>query len=198
MDARAWDDRYAAAPLVWSAGPNRFVEEAVAGMAPGQALDVACGEGRNALWLASLGWRATAVDFSAVAVDKGRALAAERGITVDWVVADVTTWTPDPPGFDLVLVCYLQLPADERAAAYRRAADAVAPGGTLLVVAHDVDNIAHGHGGPQDPAVCTTPEGVVAVIGDMTVVEAGRVHRPVPTETGTVEAIDTLVRATRA
>ncbi|MFO1536827.1 MAG: class I SAM-dependent methyltransferase [Actinomycetota bacterium] len=198
MDARAWDDRYAAAPLVWSAGPNRFVEEAVTGMTPGRALDVACGEGRNALWLAALGWRATAVDFSAVAIDKGRALAAERGLAVDWVVADVTTWAPEPPGFDLVLVCYLQLPAEERATAYRRAADAVAPGGTLLVVAHDVDNIAHGHGGPQDPAVCTTPEAVVAVIGDLTVVAAGRVHRPVPTEAGTVEAIDTLVRATRA
>ncbi len=197
MDARAWDDRYAASPLVWSAGPNRFVEAAVTGTAPGRALDVACGEGRNALWLASLGWEATAVDFSAVAIDKGRVLAAERGLEVDWVVADVTTWTPDPPGFDLVLVCYLQLPAEARAAAYRRAADAVAPGGTLLIVAHDVDNIAHGHGGPQDPAVCTTPESVVAVIGDLTVVEADRVRRPVSTEAGTVDAIDTLVRATR-
>ena len=198
MDARAWDDRYASTPLVWSAGPNRFVEETVTGMAPGRALDVACGEGRNALWLASLGWRATAVDFSAVAVDKGRALAAERDLDVAWVVADVTTWTPDPAGFDLVLVCYLQLPAEARAAAYRRAAAAVGPGGTLLVVAHDVDNVDHGHGGPQDPAVCTTPEGVVAVIGDLTVVEAGRVHRTVTTDAGPVEAIDTLVRATRA
>jgi SAM-dependent methyltransferase len=198
MDARAWDERYAATPLVWSAGPNRFVEEAVTGMNPGRALDVACGEGRNALWLASLGWRATAVDYSAVAVDKGRSLAGQRGLDVEWVVADVTTWTPDPAGFDLVLVCYLQLPADERAAAYGRAAAAVAPGGTLLVVAHDVDNIAHGHGGPQDPAVCTTPEGVVAALGDLAVIRAERVRRPVTTDAGPVDAIDTLVQATRA
>jgi SAM-dependent methyltransferase len=198
MDARAWDERYASSPLVWSTGPNRFLEEETADLAPGRALDVACGEGRNAIWLASRGWRAVGVDFSSVAIDKARAIAAERGVDVEWVVADVTTWTPDAQAFDLVVVMYLQLPGDERATAYRRAADAVAPGGTLLVVAHDLDNLAHGYGGPQDPAVLTTPESVVATIGDLNVVRAERVLRPVETESGPVDAVDTLVRATRA
>ena len=198
MDRNTWDERYAATPLVWSAGPNQFLEEEAADLAPGRALDVACGEGRNALWLAEQGWRATGVDFSSVAIEKARTLATERGLDAEWVVADVTTWEPNHHGFDLVVVLYLQLAAAERAAAYSRAAQAVAPGGTLLVVAHDLDNLEHGHGGPKDPAVLTTPESVVAVIGDLVVERAERVRRTVTTDTGPVDAIDTLVRARRA
>jgi SAM-dependent methyltransferase len=198
MDRHDWDTRYAQAPLVWSAGPNRFLEEEAADLPPGHALDVACGEGRNAIWLASRGWRVTGVDYSPVAIEKATRIASERGVEVEWVVADVTAWTPEPRAFDLVVVMYLQLPEDERAVAYGRAAEAVAAGGTLLVVAHDVDNLAHGYGGPKDPAVLTTPESVVAMLGDLTVVRAERVRRPVETEAGTVDAIDTLVRATRS
>lgn len=198
MDAHDWDDRYAAQPLVWSAGPNRFLEVEAAELAPGRALDVACGEGRNALWLAERGWRATGVDFSPVAIDKARALAAQRGVEVEWLVADVTTWVPEHHAYDFVAVMYLQLPPDARTVAYRNAAAAVAPRGTLLVVAHDLENLEHGHGGPQDPAVLTTPESVADDLGDLTIVRAERVRRPVDTETGSVDAIDTLVRATRA
>lgn len=198
MNRQDWDARYAAAPLLWSAGPNRFLEAEAADLPPGRALDVACGEGRNALWLAARGWTVTAVDYSTVAIERARGLAAERGLDVEWIVADVTEWTPEPRAYDLVVVLYLQLPMAERAVAYGRAADAVAVGGTLLVVAHDLDNLAFGHGGPKDPAVLTTPEDVVALIGDLTVVRAERVRRPVETEAGTVDAIDTLVRATRS
>lgn len=197
MDRDDWDARYAAHDLVWSAGPNRFLEAETADLPPGRVLDVACGEGRSAIWLASRGWRATGVDFSRVAIDKARRLATERGVDVEWLVADVTTWTPEPRAFDLVVVLYLQLPEAERAVAYGRAAAAVAAGGTFFLVAHDLDNLAHGHGGPRDPAVLTTPESVVATLGDLTVVRAERVRRPVDTEAGTVDAIDTLVRAVR-
>ena len=78
MDATAWDARYAGADLVWSSTPNRFVEELVAPMVPGRALDLAAGEGRNALWLAERGWDVTSADFSAVAVERAREIAAER------------------------------------------------------------------------------------------------------------------------
>lgn len=197
MDASDWDARYAAAPLVWSSGPNRFLEEETCDLAPGRALDVACGEGRNAIWLASRGWRATGVDYSPVAIEKAARIAQERGVDVEWVTADVTQWTPEPRAYDLVVLLYLQLPAHERAIAYRGAADAVAPGGTLLVVAHDLDNLVQGYGGPQEPSVLTTPESVVEVIGDLRVLRAERVRRPVETDAGPVDAIDTLVRATR-
>ena len=84
MDRHDWDARYAGEQLVWSAEPNRFLVAEVDGLPPGRALDVACGEGRNAIWLAEHGWMVTAVDFSAVAIDKGRRLAAARDVAVHW------------------------------------------------------------------------------------------------------------------
>jgi SAM-dependent methyltransferase len=166
VDARGWDERYAAADLVWSATPNRFVQAELAELPPGRALDLAAGEGRNALWLAGLGWQVTAVDFSLVGLDKGRALQErhERGrdLQVDWVHADVLTFDPGPVRFDLSLVAYLQLGADERRTAVRRAFGALREGGTFFLVAHDATNLAEGTGGPQDPAVLYTAEEVLA------------------------------------
>ena len=117
MDAKAWDERYAATELVWSVGPNQFVESECRDLPPGRALDLAAGEGRNAIWLARQGWDVTAVDFSQVALDKGRALAGDG--PVQWVCADAITWTRED-SYDLVVIAYLQLPAAERRAAVRR------------------------------------------------------------------------------
>lgn len=197
MDSNAWDARYAAAPeLVWSREPNRFVVEELAGLAPGRGIDLAAGEGRNALWLAELGWKVTAVDFSGVAIDRGRRLAAEHGLTVEWLVADVTEYVPTGC-FDLVLISYLQLPADQMAGVLGRAAAALAPGGTLLVVGHDLRNLAEGVGGPQDPRVLLTPQAVTAALPGLRIERAETVRRPVPVDDGTVQALDTLVRAVR-
>jgi 2-polyprenyl-3-methyl-5-hydroxy-6-metoxy-1,4-benzoquinol methylase len=106
MDAEDWNRRYADAELVWSAEPNVFVARHLADLPPGSALDLACGEGRNALWLAGRGWRVTAVDFSDVALSKGRRRAEELGIEIDWHCADVTTWQPPTAGRDLVLLAH--------------------------------------------------------------------------------------------
>jgi SAM-dependent methyltransferase len=122
VDAQAWDERYAAAELVWSAEPNLFVAAELADLAPGRALDLAAGEGRNAIWLARRGWTVTAADFSQVALDKGEQLAGDT--TVRWVRADATRWD-EPAAYDLVVVAYLQLAAAERRAALR-AADVLA------------------------------------------------------------------------
>lgn len=201
MDHHAWDARYAATELVWSAEPNRFLVDEVASMgaSPGRALDLACGEGRNAIWLASLGWAVTAVDFSGVAIDKGRRLSTGRGLTgtIEWVVDDVTTYVPPASAFDLVIVLYLHLPEPSRSDVWRRAWSAVAPGGALSVIGHDITNITDGHGGPQDASVLYGPDDVVAAVGDGTVERAERVRRPVETDTGTVDAIDVLVRVRR-
>jgi SAM-dependent methyltransferase len=198
MDSEAWDERYAAVDLVWSAEPNRFLAAEVADLRAGRALDLACGEGRNAIWLAERGWEVTAVDFSRVAIDKARRLAEARGVTVTWAVADVVTATLQPRAFDLVVVLYLQLPARERATALGHAAGAVAPSGTLLVVGHDSTNLTDGWGGPQDPDVLYGPDDVVDAIGDLEIVRAERVERDVATDHGTKHAIDVLVRATRS
>ena len=198
MDAAAWDERYAASDLVWSAGPNAFVVEEVAGLTPGRAIDLAGGEGRNALWLAEQGWDAELVEFSAVALDKARAIADRRGVTVTTTLADATA-APDLDPADLVLVCYLQLPTAPLARALGHAASLVAPGGTLLVIAHERDNLEHGHGGPPDPAFLPTVDDVLTAIDGhgLTVERAEQVRRPVETDEGPREAIDLLVRAAR-
>ena len=198
QDAAGWDARYAGHDLLWSAEPNRFLVEEVGALAAGEALDAACGEGRNAVWLAERGWRVTGVDFSPVALAKARRMAAHRGVSVDWVEADLLEWEPPRP-FDLVVVLYLHLPAPLRRRVLRRMARDVAPGGTLLVVAHDRSNLTEGHGGPQDPALLYGPGDVASDVGDLLrVARAETVRRPVEAPDGPVEAIDLLVRAVRA
>jgi len=201
VDADAWDERYAATELVWSADPNQFLVAEVDGMAPGRALDLACGEGRNALWLAERGWTVTAVDFSAVAIAKASQLAEARHVEVEWMTADLLRWRPPEAAFDLVVLFYLQLAAPERGRVLGGAASAVADGGTLLYVAHDLENLTAGTGGPQDPTVLATAEDVAAVLvaAGLEIERAGQVRRVVgsgPDEGGR-EAIDTLVRAHR-
>ena len=197
MDRHDWDARYAGTDLVWSTEPNRFVAAELADLAPGRALDLAAGEGRNAIWLAVLGWRVTAVDFSVVALDKAARLAAKQRVTIECVEADVTTYEPEPGGYDLVLVAYLQTPAADRAAWLAHAVAALAPGATLLIVCHDRSNLEHGYGGPQDAAVLTTPEEVAAALDDLEVEKAELVERTVETPDGPRIAIDHLVRAHR-
>jgi len=192
MDAGGWDQRYAASELVWSAEPNRFVAEECAELPPGRALDLAAGEGRNAIWLAQRGWTVTATDFSAVGLGKGRQLAEHAGVAdrIAWVVADATT-TDWPAEFDLVVVAYLQLVEAERRASLLRGFAALQPGGRLVLVAHDSTNLLEGTGGPQDPAVLMTADDVlIDLTGEpFEVVRAERVARAVEDRT----AYDCLV-----
>jgi SAM-dependent methyltransferase len=198
MDSRAWDERYASAPeLVWTAEPNRFVVEEVAGLSPGRAIDLAAGEGRNAVWLAQQGWEVTAVDFSGVAIERGRELARQRNVTVDWQVADVTGYTPPAGGFDLVLIAYLHLPAADIATVLSGARDAVRAGGRVLVVGHDLANLSGGTGGPQDPDILLAPEGVVKGLPGLRIRRAETARRPVNVDGRTVDALDTVVVAQR-
>ena len=197
MDAAAWDERYAATGLVWSAEPNRFVVAEMADLRPGRALDLAAGEGRNAIWLAVRGWRVTAIDFSAVAIDKGRRLADGGGVDVDWVVADALEYQPEPAGFDGVLIAYLHLPPAELAAVLATAVRALAPGGVLVVIGHDVTNLTEGVGGPQDPTLLYTPELIAAHLTGLHIDRADRTRRAVAGESGTRDAVDTVVRAHR-
>lgn len=201
MDREEWNRRYGERELVWTAEPNRFVVAETADLTPGAALDLACGEGRNAVWLAERGWRVTGVDFSDVAIAKARALAERRGVEGEWVLADLVGYRPEPGAFDLVLLLYLQVPETERRPIVRAAADAVAPGGTFLLVAHDRRNLEDGHGGPQYPEVLYTPEEVVADLAGIDGIDVERaelVRRPVATAEGERVALDALVRASRA
>jgi 2-polyprenyl-3-methyl-5-hydroxy-6-metoxy-1,4-benzoquinol methylase len=190
-----WNKRWAGERAQTSVEPSGFLVAEVSALAPGRALDIACGAGRNAIWLARQGWRVTAVDFSEVALQAAREHAAAARVSVEWLEEDAVRWTPPARAFDLVTVIYLQLPASERRVALARAAAAVRPGGTLLVLGHDLLNLTAGTGGPAQAEVLVTPDDVVAEIGDLVVERAERVRRPV---TGAErEAVDALVRARR-
>ncbi|MBW4041073.1 MAG: class I SAM-dependent methyltransferase [Acidobacteria bacterium] len=163
-----WEGRYRAAAQdgtsLWGAGPNGWIAEQVGRLAldPGLALDLGAGEGRNTRWLAERGWRVIATDFAPAAVEGIRA--ATAGLAVDAVVADATAWTA-PERADLAIVCYLQLPAESLAAAIARAAESLAPGGVLLGIWHDREDLARGLGGTMTPAIRTTQEETAAAAG---------------------------------
>ncbi len=203
MDANEWDRRYDQAELVWSATPNLWVEQVTRDLTPGRVLDLAAGEGRNTLWLAERGWQATAVDFSQVALDRATGLAVERlGAAAgrfETDCADLLDYRPRRHAYDLVLVVYLQIAAAQRARVLRAAADAVAPGGRLLVVAHDSDNLERGYGGPPDPAVLYSAADVTADLDGtgLQVQRAEQVVREVETADGPRQALDALVVAAR-
>jgi SAM-dependent methyltransferase len=199
MDKSIWDRRYAEDEFVWTVRPSRFLAQEAAGLPAGRALDLACGEGRNAVWLAERGWRVTGVDFSEVGLEKARRLAAGRGVEGDWIAADLLEYRSEPRAFDLVVVLYLQVPRHERTPILRAAAEAVAEGGTLLVVAHDSRNIREGYGGPQRPEVLYTADDVVRDIegSGLLIERAERVERTADTAEGVRIALDALVRASR-
>ncbi len=194
----AWNARYGATDLVWGAAPNRFVEQALRDLAPrGRALDLACGEGRNAIWLAEKGWQVTGVDFSRVAIERARKLAEQRGAAVELIEADVTSWEPEPGAFALAVVTYLQVPPADRRAVWAHAARALAPGGEAFLVGHALRNLEEGTGGPQDPRVLWDPDEVADELraAGLTVLLADEVLRPV--EASETQAIDTRITARR-
>lgn len=160
-DNTFWERRYTAAAetqsTIWSLGPNAWIESTVESLfdLAGSAIDLAAGEGRNALWLASLGWQVTAVDFSPAGLKIGRERAMAEGLVVDWIEADATAWVAPVP-VDLVVVAYLQLPAEALAKAIHNAAASLTDDGVLALIGHDRDNLVRGTGGPQDADVLLT------------------------------------------
>jgi len=200
VDAKEWNDRYAETSLLWSAAPNRWVAGELADVPVGRALDLGAGEGRNARWLAARGFTVTAVDFAKVALDRGRQQAeaaqfpSER---ITWIEADLVDYRPTPFDFDVVIIAYVQMPEEARRIVTARAVAAVAPGGVLLVVGHDLANLTYGTGGPQQAEVLFRPQDVVADIRatgrPLRIVRADSVRRPV--DGSDRDAIDALVRA---
>jgi len=190
-----WDRRYAEVENLWATKPNRFLVAEVEDLPPGRVLDLACGEGQNTIWLATLGWDATGVDYSEVAIAKARRRAESDGVLVDFACADLVDYEPPEAEYDLVVVLYLHIPLVERRGVLGRAAAAVAAGGTFLFVGHDLRNLTDGVGGPSDPTLLATPDDIAAELSGLDVERAERVLRDVSGESR--DAIDTLVRARR-
>lgn len=201
LEPHYWDGRYASRELVWTGAANQFLVAETEALTPGRALDLASGEGRNAVWLAQRGWSVRAVDFSKVATDKAVRLAASRGVgeRIDFKTADLRSFNSGEQCFDLVALVYLQIPQVELVPILQRAARAVAPGGSFVLVAHDSDNLLRGFGGPQHPDMLYTAQQVVAAVGnELSIEKAGPVTRMVDTKNGVREAIDCLVLARRS
>ncbi len=133
-----WEQRYSSSERAWSGRVNARLPEVAAELPPGRALDLGCGEGADALWLAEQGWQVVAVDVSATALQRGSDAASERNLMdrIDFQRHDLNETFPDGM-FDLVSAQYLHSPARlDRDTALRRAAEHVAPGGVLLIVDH--------------------------------------------------------------
>jgi SAM-dependent methyltransferase len=150
FDEQSWEDRYRSRAAVWSGRPNPQLEAEAASLTAGAALDVGSGEGADACWLAARGWQVTAVEFAATALQRAaahaEALGADVAGRIRWVHADLTSWAPADGYFDLVSAQFMHLPPAPRQALFARLAAAVAPEGTLLIVAHhpsDLQTTAH-------------------------------------------------------
>ena len=192
MDSHGWDARYEEKELVWPGEPNLFLPPIVESLTPGTALDLACGEGRNAIWLARGGWDVTAADFSPAGIEKGRQIAGDT--SVEWVVADVTSYEAERR-FDLVMIVYVHMLDDDTGNLFDRAITALAPGGTLIGVGHALRNLTEGVGGPPYPEILWTAERIAPFLKGLDIVELAERLRPV--DDSDIPAIDLLIHATK-
>jgi len=188
-----WNRAYAGASLDVGPAPavavHPLLAEDLAGRPPGTGLELACGEGRPAIALARAGWRMTAVDFSTVAIGRGRRIADVLGVRVDWVVADVTAYAPEPQ-LDVVLVGYLHLPPDALDAVLARAAGALAPGGSVLVVGWDRTSASGPTHRYDAPALAAR---IAAAVPELEIRRVDTVPRP-----GDPTAYDAVVHLSRS
>ena len=194
----AWDDRYRASEQIWSGSPNGVLVAEITDEPPGRALDVGCGEGADAVWLALRGWRVTALDVSQVALERARKAAHDAGADVEWVHAGLLEAPIGTERFDLVNAQYpalLRTPAHD---AERALLAAVAPGGTLLMVHHTHFDPAHAKEHGFDPADYVTPADVLAMLDDNWILQVDETRpRDVRTGGGAHHTQDQVLRARR-
>ena len=193
-----WDQRYTEADQVWSGQPNGTLVAEITGRPPGRALDVGCGEGADAVWLAGQGWQVTALDVSAVALGRAALLAEEAGAVVDWRHAGLLEAGLPAASFDLVSAQYPALPRTPEHAVERSLVSLVAPGGMLLVVHHAHHTAEHDRSRGFDPDDYVSPAGVVAQLDEDWDLEVHQTRpRTVTGGAGAHHPEDIVVRARR-
>jgi SAM-dependent methyltransferase len=194
-----WDQRYADSGQLWSGQPNGALVAEVAGLTPGRALDVGCGEGADAVWLASRGWDVTAVEVSGVALERAARHANDAGVAVRWLHAELVDAPLAPASFDLVSAQYPALLRTSDAAAERALLSPVAPGGLLLLVHHAGIETEHDSHSSVDPADYVWPSMVADLLTDDWTIELYE-QRPRITPdrgAGAHHAEDVVLRARR-
>lgn len=162
---QAWDERYRSRPQTWSGNPNPVLVSEVTDLAPGTALDAGSGEGADALWLASRGWDVTGAEFSTTALQRSAAQADRLGVQVSWQHLDLAR-EPAPGAYDLVSAFFLHMPPDKRSTLFGNLAAAVAPGGTLLIVGHDLNDLSTTMSRPALAEMGWTTDEIIDVLGD--------------------------------
>jgi SAM-dependent methyltransferase len=197
--AAEWDARYSARGAMWSGRPNGRLVAEVGGLTPGRALDVGCGEGADAIWLARRGWTVTAIDVSDVAVSRAREAAQLAGATVDWVCGDVLQTRFPAHSFDLVSMQYPALPKATGEVGVRSLLDAVRPGGLLLAVYHDLDEEHREHMKARgiDPADYIGADELGGLLDEDFTVELHAVEPRIDPPPGTPHIADVVLRARR-
>ena len=190
MDRHEWNERYASKPILWAVDPAPFLSGELADRPAGRALDLGAGEGRTTLWLAEHGWQVTAVDFSDVALERGRQRADALGVgeAVEWICADLLDYDPAGGSYDLVLLMFIHLPPADRRRLLGRSAATLNPGGMILVVGY------HPAEAPEDAPAGRmpnrfTPAEIVAELEGLRIERAERLELP--------DAVDTIVRAVK-
>ena len=199
--AEFWDDRYRSSTALWSGHVNAVLAAEAEHLVPGRALDVGCGEGGDAFWLAERGWQVDGIDVSQVALDRAAAHARELGPDLEsritWTQRDLLSWTPPEATYDLVSVSFVHMHAADRGAVYAGLARAVVPGGSFLVGAHsplDIGVVPR----PPDPDLYFTAEDLAADLGEgWDVVTAEARPRPGQHDGSDVTLHDTVLRAVR-
>ncbi len=194
-----WDERYAEQDRMWSGNPNGALVAEVAGLTPGRVLDVGCGEGADAVWLATRGWQVTALEVSGLALERAKGHARDAGVSIRWVHAELEQAELPTGGFDLVSAQYPALLRTPDAAAEHALLAAVAPGGVLLLVHHaGMDNPEHDHDARFDPADYVWPTMIAALLDDDWEIEVDE-QRPrlVPESGAGAHHVDDLVLRAR-
>jgi SAM-dependent methyltransferase len=198
-----WDERYRSAGRVWSGDPNPQLVAEVTGHPPGLALDVGCGEGADAIWLAGAGWMVVGADISGVALERAARHADETdpaaAARIQWWQADLLTQPPAPGSFDLVSAQFIQLPPETRVPLFAALAAAVRDGGILLIVGHHPSDLEAGVPRPPMPELFYTPEEIAGLLdGSWTVRTSAARPRPATTPDGAEVTIhDTVLAAVR-
>jgi SAM-dependent methyltransferase len=203
LDEGFWDERYRSSRQVWSGNPNPQLVAEVAGRPPGRALDVGCGEGADAIWLARNGWAVVAADISGVAVARGQQHARDTdpvaAARIQWRQVDLLTRPPEPGSFDLVSVQYMHLPPEPRVRLFSALAASVRAGGMLLVVGHHPSDLATGVPRPPMPELFYSSGEIAALLDGSWTVEVSQARpRPATNPDGTAVTIhDAVMVASR-
>ena len=200
MQAAEWDARYSERDgAIWSGRPNGRLVAEVADLTPGRAIDVGCGEGADAIWLAQHGWSVTAIDVSDIALGRAREAAARAGVSVEWICDDALLTPLPADAFDLVSLQYPALPKTAGEAALHTLLDTVRVGGVLLAVYHDLDDEHREHMKARgvDPADYFGADDVERLIGDDFTVERHAIEPRIDPPPDARHIADVVLRARR-